>query len=201
MKSILPCVLLLITLTAISHCRAPAPSPLWDLVFTTNFTQHDTANTIMEGIWYYDYTAIRQRTDRNSGRYDSMHCKSLDSYCVTLVDDKYTWVYWPELKKCCSLCSVSDGCGIIKYDWLKNSTFEGYEYVNGYESAKWFIQGNQKNYYWNTKRATPYRAMVEMQAVDPGNFKMTFHPKTYNTNPIDPKVFALPSYCNANVQC
>ena len=178
--------------------KAPQ-APIWPKVWSANFTQ--TSPGFMVGSWWYDYNAVRQRTDRISGKYDSQHCKSLDTQCVTLVDDKFTWVYWPELKKCCTLCSVSDGCGIIKYDWLKDATFQGYEKKNGYDCNKWFLQGNQKNYFWQTRSSVPYQAFVEMDAVEPGDFMMGFNVPSFNTKPIAPGIFDLPSYCSSATSC
>ena len=92
-------------------------------MWQSNFTQTIPGKPV-DGIWYYDYNAVKQVTLRNTGKYDSMHCKNLDTTCVTFVDSRYTWVFWPELNQCCTLCSAADGCGIIKYNWLANATFE-----------------------------------------------------------------------------
>jgi hypothetical protein len=196
MQRQLSLILLLLTIVAVLVTCAP-PAPIWEKVWRASFTQ--TTPGLMKGGWYYDYNANRQRTDRINGKYDTQHCKGLDTYCVTLVDDKFTWVYWPRLQKCCTLCAQSDGCGIIKYDWLRNATFVAVETKNGVSAQKWFLQGGQKNYYWNTNDLK--RAPVQMDAVEPGDFHMTFHPESFKTAPIDPHVFALPSYCSASTQC
>ncbi len=92
-------------------------------MWTAKFNESNNGTGTVSGIWWYDYNTVRMRTDRVTGKYDDMHCNKEDTPCVVLTDNVYAWVYKPIVKKCCVLCSAAQGCGIVKYDWLRNATF------------------------------------------------------------------------------
>ena len=57
---------------------------------------------------------------------------------------------FPTKKYCCYCCNSTNGCGILKNDWLSTADYLGIEKLSGVEFEKWGIKGLQQNYYYNT---------------------------------------------------
>ena len=81
-------------------------------------------------------------------------------------------------------------------DWLNGAIFLGYETLNGINTTKWDKKGLQDNFYFSTVKGD-IPARLDMKPTD----VFDFHTTTYNTNPIDPNVFNLPSYCSPQAKC
>ena len=63
-------------------------------------------NTLFTGTFYYDFTNLRYRIDRDNGRYDR-YCgfngirAFQNTPCSQLVIDGQRWIIYPEKQDCC----------------------------------------------------------------------------------------------------
>jgi hypothetical protein len=117
---------------------APPPTPVWPNAWAAYFAEHTTGRVNMTGMWYYDWTNKRERTDRCVQRTKickpfwavtlifSFYCRTrgdLDRFCVSqrrdqapcthLVTGGMRYLVWPTLNFCCSCCDDSQGCGVL----------------------------------------------------------------------------------------
>lgn len=93
-------------------------------------------------------------------------------------------------------CTAEKGCGVVKPDWLSNATFIGYNTTTSVKYQVWDKKGLQDNYYWQVDDTqAPY--IIDQQ---PNDF-MEFDVTTFKKGPIDPSIFALPSYCSPDHKC
>lgn len=121
-----------------------------------------------------------------------------DTPCTHFVVDGLRYLAFPSLNYCCACCTAEDGCGIVKPDWLNNATFVGYNTTasSSVQYQVWSIKGLQENIYWQENNTqAPY--IIDQQPND----KMIFDVTTFKAGPIDPSVFALPSYCSKSQKC
>ena len=200
MPSSLFLVLLLAFLVVPSSAASPLP-PIWPNAWSMNFseTTSDIISTYnFTGAWYYDYTNARQRIDRSTGKYDR-YCGSVDSVdapCSHLVVKGIRYLVWPTLQFCCGCCNSTQGCGIVKPTWMRdsNGTFSGTAPLTtpvwtGIADS-WEITGLQPNYWFTeTGTATP----VGFAQV-PDDYQY-FDPTTYVVAEPSADLFAIPSYC------
>jgi hypothetical protein len=92
-------------------------------------------------------------------------------------------------------CTVEQGCGILRPDWLSNATFIGYNTTTSVKYQIWDKKGFQDNYYWQVD-ATQVPYIIDEQPHDKIVFNVSSFSKT-----VDPSVFALPSYCSKDRKC
>ncbi len=89
------------------------------------------------GTYYYDVSNpadLLYRIDRANGVHDrycglTHHLK--DQPCSQYVKNGDRYLYYPETDDCCYCCSSDVGCGVIKPDWMSDSTFVGTAEVSG----------------------------------------------------------------------
>jgi len=93
-------------------------------------------------------------------------------------------------------CTAAEGCGVLRPDWLSNSTFIGYNTTGTVKYQVWDKKGLQDNYYWQADDSqAPY--IIDQQPND----LMVFDVTTFKKGAVDPGVFALPSYCSPDHKC
>jgi hypothetical protein len=111
----------------------------------------------------YDYTNVRERIDRATGKYDR-YCgtvKTDDSPCTHLVLDGMRYLWWPQLSFCCKCCNSAAGCGVVVPNWMQlvNATYQGSMTVNtpnyNGNADEWLAMGLQSNYWYQTADAQP----------------------------------------------
>ena len=93
-------------------------------------------------------------------------------------------------------CTAENGCGMLKPDWLSDATFIGYNTSTSVKYQVWDKKGLQDNFYWQVDSTLePY--IIDQQPND----LMVFDVSTFKKGPVDPAVFALPSYCSKDHKC
>jgi hypothetical protein len=176
----------------------PLP-PVWPNAFSINFTESTLGGGDTNGTWIYDFANLRQRLDRDTGKFDRF-CGSVDnadSPCTHLVRDGIRYLIWPVLKKCCGCCTDADGCGIVKPTWMidSNGTYSGNAPLKtpvwSGNADSWEITGNQPNY-WFTVAGTDTPVGFAQVPID----YQYFIPASYETDQSFPdSLFTLPKYC------
>ncbi|EFC42443.1 predicted protein [Naegleria gruberi] len=178
--------------------QQPKSTPVWPGTFRQTFTETTQLFKFMSpfvtnGTYYYDVTNQRQRIDRLDGSHDR-YCGSVhfdkSTPCVHLVVKEKRYLVFPELKSCCMCCTAENGCGVLKTNWLFNSTYIGQTTYNGYPVHQWDKKGLQNNYYYEMI-ANNVPVAIDQQPND----LMVFDPKSYSTTPLPDSLFAVPSYC------
>lgn len=166
--------------------------PTWANTWSAEFTQ--TTSGTVKGKFYYDFTNLRSRIDREDGQYEYF-CKSEEitsTPCSHITVDGALWLYYPKKNKCCQCCTDAAGCGVLSPTWLHGAEYLGVETKNGYQTYKWDQKGSEDNYYYETVNG---RVPVDI-FMAPSN-DMAFSPATYSTSAISPSLFELPSSCQS----
>jgi hypothetical protein len=180
----------------------PTP-PVWPSIFQETFVETSTipiigTGTNIQGIYYYDFEQQAVRIDRSTGKYDR-YCSSVEYFenipCTHLVVGGLRYLVFPSKNSCCMCCTSEEGCGVLKPDWLSNSTFIGYNTTGTVKYQVWDKKGLQDNYYWQVD-ATQVPYIIDQQPNDLMVFNVSSFTKT-----VDPSVFALPSYCSKDHKC
>lgn len=109
--------------------------PTWPDHFTQVFVEsYGNSAARISGSHYYDATRNMSRVDRTDGKFEGI-CGSnqpnISTYCTQLVRDGKRYVIFPEKRICCLCCDAAHGCGILRKDWLKESTYVGEEAISG----------------------------------------------------------------------
>lgn len=94
-------------------------------------------------------------------------------------------------------CTAESGCGTVRPDWLSDAKFVGYNDTGSVKYQVWDKAGLQNNYYWQVDGGNQAPYIIDQQPND----LMVFDTSSYKPGPIDPSVFALPSYCSASQKC
>jgi hypothetical protein len=140
------------------------------------------------------------RIDRSTGKYDR-YCSSIEFFedipCTHLVVGGLRYLVYPSKQYCCACCTSEQGCGILKPNWLANATFIGYNTTAGITYQVWDEKGLQDNYYWQVNDTTQAPYIIDQRPND----IMQFDVSTFKTGPVDPSVFALPTYCSKEHKC
>lgn len=181
-----------------ARLHAPSP-PIWPNSFSINFTESTLGAGDTNGTWLYDYTNLRQRLDRATGKFDRF-CGSVDNRdapCSHLVTDGIRYLIWPTLQKCCGCCTDADGCGIVKPTWMIDSkgTFSGTAPLQtpvwSGEADSWEITGNQPNYWFVISGQDTPVGFAQV----PDDYQY-FIPSSYLPDAtFSDSLFSLPSYC------
>lgn len=124
----------------------------FQIAFVENTTINKT-NFTNTGQMFYDATHNRERVDRNNGEYD-FFCSSVlprvNTPCTHLtVNDKRYFIY-PEKRQCCYCCNSTEGCGILRKDWLEGGHYQGTDQLDGRTFDKWEKHGLTEDYWWVT---------------------------------------------------
>ena len=141
----------------------PEPS-VWPKTFQQDFFESVEYPTDMgnkhfnTGVYYYDVSDennMLTRLDRDNGRWDrycgvTHHLKNQPCRHYIEGKDGDRYLYYPDSDTCCYCCSGNAGCGVMRYDWMSDGTYEGEEQMNGESTFKWNKQGLQDNFYWET---------------------------------------------------
>eukprot|EP01064_Diplonema_japonicum_P032900 TRINITY_DN6318_c0_g1_i1.p2 TRINITY_DN6318_c0_g1~~TRINITY_DN6318_c0_g1_i1.p2 ORF type:complete len:210 (+),score=58.91 TRINITY_DN6318_c0_g1_i1:38-667(+) len=142
---------------------APLP-PNWGPQFSVPINQTirvggETHNSMF--MYYYDAVNNVSRTDHGKGQYDEM-CRSIigkefsDEACSFFVAlDGWRYLYFPADKEasCCKYCNKTEGCGIIKKNWLDGATYQGQLTIEGHVCNGWLKMGGEQNFYYATADA------------------------------------------------
>lgn len=107
------------------------------------------------------------RLDRNNGKYDQFCNSIVDGVtpCSQIVREKKRYVVFPALKICCFCCDSDHGCGILRRDWLRNTTFAGVDELSGQFFNK-FVDEAAGIQYWTTTDAQQIpRKLAEDKAI------------------------------------
>lgn len=132
-----------IYLTTSVHCGDPLP-PVWPKQFEVRFKETynvDYVRRVVEAKYWYDSTRNLTRVDRDNGQYD-LFCsgvvKNEKVPCQQFITRGWRYItYGSKLEKCCTCCNSSNGCDILKRNWMDGSQFVGYDEVNGLKVGKW----------------------------------------------------------------
>ncbi|CAF4259195.1 unnamed protein product [Adineta steineri] len=183
---------------------ADPSAPVWPVAFQETFVETSTlpiigTGTNIKGTYYYDFDQKAVRIDRSTGKYDR-YCSSIhafaDTPCTHLVVKGLRYLVFPSLKSCCACCTSESGCGIVKPDWLSDSTFIGYNTTDSIKYQVWDKKGLQDNFYWQVDNTqAPY--VIDQRPND----LMVFDIASFKKGAIAPSIFALPSYCSKDHKC
>ena len=152
----------LFLLTIVSS-QTPQP-PLWPNVFWQNFTETTYYPTIgsheISGAYYYNWSMQAYDIYRINGRYDDFCAMSgpyanMDTPCDHIVVGGNRYLYYPALTQCCYCCNSTSGCGALNPGWMQDAQYVDTEVHNGVLTYKWFKQGGQKNFLWETVAKEP----------------------------------------------
>ena len=109
------------------------------------------------------------------------------------VNDKRYFIY-PEKRQCCYCCNSTEGCGILRQDWLADGHYQGTDQLDGKTFDKWEKKGLTEDYWWVTTDDEHIpRKLQEAES------KYTdYRVESFVKKPLPDSVFALPDYCNKN---
>ena len=177
--------------------------PVWANQFEQDFTETFSYPLIgkgkTSGNFFYDFTNERYRVDRVNGKWDR-YCGSVkkfkDTPCTHYVTEGKRYLDFPKDDYCCYCCDNKHGCGILKPNWLEGAQYKGLQDSNGQSFHVWDKPGLQSNLYW----ATADKKILAKMDQQPNDLQ-EFDPATYKESITDPKVFDLPSRCNAKKTC
>ena len=126
--------------------------PEWQ-TFTANFTETvdipNNQQATVSGIYYYDPVKQLLRIDRSEGQWDNI-CRGDYSPCHQYVTHGNRFVHYPARDECCYCCSDENGCGMLKQNWLENSTFIGNTTFDGHDAYEWDQKGHSDNFFYET---------------------------------------------------
>jgi hypothetical protein len=174
-------------------------TPVWPNQFAEDFTEIESYGSAFvkktNGTFYYDWTNERYKVTRQNGQGDR-YCGTVEKFVATpcnhyVVDGK-RYLDFPDKKYCCFCCDKAHGCGVLTPNWLQTATNNGTEVINGTSYQRWFIEGLQPNYYYETTGANRVMKRITQGKDD----IMDFDPATLRTK-VDESDFKLPSYCNS----
>ena len=198
-------MLFIVLIFGIVSAQTPLP-PMWPDVFFQDFAEV-TTNPVAGvhrnvGSYYYNWTMKAYKIERSNGRYDRFcglsgpHI-SQDTPCTHLVVNGNRYLYYPELNQCCYCCNSTSGCGVLFPGWMQDSTYIDTEIHNGVLTYKWFKQGNEENFFWETTGGVPTnRVTIAINQVTEDD--MDFGPRS-STFPAD--AFNLPGICTLSTTC
>lgn len=188
--------LILTASLALSAVQAD-PTPLWYSQFTVNF--NETTRILLKrqtiGTWWYDAAAnveVVERADGNGDRYCGSIHPIAHTPCRHVVTNGNRYLIFPEMDQCCKCCTADQGCGVLRSDWLADSSFEGQESLRGIDVFKFSKGGLQKNYYYST--ADGLQIPVELDQVP--NDYMSFDAASFSVSPVPPELLEIPSDCH-----
>ena len=100
------------------------------------------------GTIYYNWDLKKYRIDRENGRWDR-YCGAIEYFrntpCTHYVSEGIRYLYFKNLNYCCACCTAENGCGILKYDWLKGAEKVKEYQVNNDNFVIWNQKGLQDN--------------------------------------------------------
>jgi len=198
-------VCLLVLPFVLSQLSQPTAPPVWpnqfEQTFNETFTYPVLGSSSTSGKFFYDFLNKRYRVDRLDGKWDR-YCGTAywfrSTPCSQIVVDSKRYLYYPEKNYCCYCCNSTQGCGLLKPDWLTGATFIGYESDaagNSYE--KWDQKGLQDNFYYSTN--DDKRVMWKLDQ-EPNDIQ-TFDVASLYLGISDPKALELPQECVAADNC
>lgn len=160
--------------------------------------------------WIFDYYYDNSRFGFAVSRYNH-HPPQFDEMCVdsTFPDHRYecdvihstdgwTYISFPEKNFC---CKCENTFGSVKYEWLQtNSTFIGYETINGVVAEKWDKMGQYLNhYYCDSVDKKPIR-FNELWGPNQILKQWDFIQETYNDSLFDVAIVQPPENCQTFCQ-
>ena len=196
-------------LISVVSSQTPQP-PLWPNVFWQNFTEATSYPNVSlhhtEGAYYYNYSMQAYKISRNNGRFDNFCSMSgpynnMDTPCDQIVVGGNRYLYYPAHTQCCYCCNSTSGCGILFPGWLQDAQYVDTEVHDGVLTYKWFKQGGQKNYIWETVAKAPLdRVTIAIDQLGDGNNDyLAYGERRDNTFPAT--VLSLPSICSLSNLC
>ena len=191
-------IIILTFLALITVITAPNP-PVWAVRFQHEFTEGYTSTVSRDlGKIWYDAGRGLQRIDRNSGKFDYFcgAISSLVTICIQLVKDNRNWIYFPLIGQCCLCCEKSNGCGMLRQDWLRNTRYVGTEVISG-QSFNKYVDEESGIDYWTTTDSK----QISRRLVEDGSVTKDFVLNTYSEGPIQETIWNLPNYCNPAKLC
>ena len=198
-----------VIIAALLSAVAVPPTPVWDAQFSVPVNQTikiRDIHTYNSTFWYY-YDAVNgvSRTDHGRGQADEL-CRSVrgkelsDQPCTMIVNkDGWRYIIFPEESSCCRYCNAEHGCGIVRRDWLRNSTYVGQKTIRGRLCDGWVVKGTEVNYYYATADAAqePCEFYEGYPSLKVGINIWSYSTTQYKTGPQDPKLFEVPSDCTS----
>ncbi len=114
--------------------------------------------------------------------------------------DGWNYVQLPKENFC---CKCTDKWGMLRYDWLQDAQFLGYDSINGVRVQHWGKQGDPRNAYGiNNYYATdPDQLLLkffESRNNNTGKYffkELDYDLTTYRKGTPDPSIFSPPSNC------
>ncbi|XP_063717745.1 uncharacterized protein LOC134844859 [Symsagittifera roscoffensis] len=191
------------------HVSNTPATPLYPDQFTQNFTEivyEAEGSYLTTGTYIYDWTNLKYSIERENGRHD-IFCQAeypnTDTPCSHIIVGGNRFLSYPDMNDCCYCCDSSEGCGLLKPDWLSDATFQGTFFVhlnNGSyaNTYKWKKDGNEANFYYETMESSPLnRTMVEIFQ-SPSEAALYDIPRLLT---VDSEKLSLPPICSMNKTC
>lgn len=162
----------------------------WKATFVENIHFPLLGTKISPGTYYYDFNTRQQRIERKYGSRD-FFCSLIflfsNSRCDHIITGKYRYIHYPEKKYCCRCCSVAQGCGITKPDWMVKGKFLGTKSDAKGTYNSYGVRGNMDNLYevYNSPLREP-KTVSQLPRSE-----IMFDKESYDTK-FDGQVFKLP---------
>eukprot|EP01016_Furgasonia_blochmanni_P046191 TRINITY_DN661_c0_g1_i2.p1 TRINITY_DN661_c0_g1~~TRINITY_DN661_c0_g1_i2.p1 ORF type:complete len:233 (-),score=-0.43 TRINITY_DN661_c0_g1_i2:156-854(-) len=172
----------------------------WQTTFGESFNGSQKAYSTY-GKYYYSYSALSQRVDRDDGQGDAF-CGSVkpgeSAACIQLTTQGKRYIIYPRTKECCLCCTKEHGCGFLSPDWLDDAKYHGRRGTSGLEWDIWSIPDGQSiDYYLEAIRGEKKQPLgLTMELID----AMLFDQEDYK-DVVDASVFAIPDYCSKENLC
>ncbi|XP_067681834.1 uncharacterized protein [Haliotis asinina] len=178
--------------------------PYWPETFSVQFSElQEVRNAIYaenKGTWYYDYIRKQARFDHLEGQKNNF-CRGQglsddnpQGPCHLIFSrDMSLYVHYPEAGTCCRLCGASEGCTVLRPDWLKGATSIGTKVISGTVCYGWTTPGAVANDTWfATEDNVP---CLYHEIVGTVVHTLTFDQDTYTKDQPKDYIFKVPSYC------
>jgi hypothetical protein len=179
-------------------CDGPSP-PIWPNQFTVPFKETYTVDyirRIVHATYWYDNSRNLTRVDRDNGQYD-LFCSGIVKDealpCQQFVTRGWRYItYGDKLQNCCACCNASNGCDVLKRNWMDGSEFVGYDEIEGMKVGKWLSKKDvvDRVYIYTVDEYVPVVSWVGSDVYQEYDFKQ------YVEHIADLSVFDLPKQCN-----
>jgi hypothetical protein len=192
------------------------PQPVWPTEFTTNFSSPAKRTS---GVWAFSSSQASEIIVLGDGTRDHL-CSGYhnDTACTQLINGGWRYLVWPQINACCRCCSSATGCGVLRNDWLSN-TSGNLHYVGIVEVRATSSGSSRRCHKWNVVGLPPAHPNYWMQSVadgtpcefdgynylrdpsEPADDQYIVVLSTYTPGAVDPSLFAVPHVCNGAAAC
>lgn len=164
-------------------------------------TYHLSGNQSHPIDWWYDSTQGAEMLVRRVSGSDTRACQGLSLPCTDLVRDGVRWIIHPTVNRCCYLGSASEGCGLLRRDWMVvgNASYIGRQHVEGVLADEWDTLGYRWYKWWQQAGSNVPVKYVSVA----GNEEAIYNRSSFRVVPegFSTDRFWVPPTCNRSHEC